>query len=231
MRHLFLPTCPSTQTYLRELIETEGPSDQIVVSTAEQTGGHGRRGKEWVFFENSLAFSFTLKPNSVLTLTSLEIGILIIQFFKTLNLTLLQKWPNDLMNEKGEKCGGIIQQIYQDQVIVGVGINLSSNGKESVAAEIPIGSLNLKLSSDEREELPLKIVNFINQHRLQSQEIKNLFNLHHYYQNKLVTITDEEKKVSGKFIGISEFGEALLVSQPGKIEKVLTGTLRLTANS
>jgi BirA family transcriptional regulator, biotin operon repressor / biotin---[acetyl-CoA-carboxylase] ligase len=229
MRHIHLDSCSSTQDYLKKLMEKEAQVVPTIVSTSNQTEGHGRRGNSWLFFENSLAFSFTLKPHDILTLSSLEIGILIIQFFESMGVKLKIKWPNDLMNEAGEKCGGIIQQFMHDQLVVGVGINLSRKGAPLPQTEIPIGSIEIKMDSSKRSQLPFEIVKFINSQRLKTEEIMNLFRDYHIYQDQMVTITDEGKLVTGKFIGLGEFGEALIQNSQEKIEKLLTGTLRLKA--
>lgn len=76
MYHTHFNTIHSTQIYLRDnLVELKGHSDEILVSTNEQTLGIGRRGSHWDSYENSLAMSFTMKPNLVPTLTPIEIGI------------------------------------------------------------------------------------------------------------------------------------------------------------
>jgi hypothetical protein len=82
MHHIHLGQCPSTQDILKgHLLGSD--FKEVLISCDRQIAGIGREGKTWIQGKNSLAFSFSLRPNPVISLTSLEIGILISRFFKT----------------------------------------------------------------------------------------------------------------------------------------------------
>ena len=125
IKHVHLPECPSTQGVLKKMLEEGGGDDgPTLVSTSRQTGGLGQGGSRWVHFAGSLAFSLSLPPHSRTGLTPLEVGAALTSFFASLGHRISLKWPNDLLNDKGEKCGGILCSLVDaDTVVAGIGIN------------------------------------------------------------------------------------------------------------
>jgi BirA family biotin operon repressor/biotin-[acetyl-CoA-carboxylase] ligase len=197
-QHIHLDTIDSTQSYLRDNYH----GGNVLVSAKEQTSGFGRQGKLWIHQKDSLAFSFSLRPCEIPTLTPLEVAVLIGIFFKEHNLKL--KWPNDLLNEKGEKCGGILTQNIDGILFIGVGINLSLGRSIEERKSYPAGSLNIgnvslkKLSND--------IYQFILSNRLAPSKIRELWPKSCIHLNKEVEIDD----ICGVFKGIGPIGEALV---------------------
>ena len=83
MYHLHFNNIPSTQIYLKDNLELLKIKNQnVLISSSEQTEGIGRRGNAWDTYPNSLALSFTLKPNTIASLTPIEVGLIVSQFFK-----------------------------------------------------------------------------------------------------------------------------------------------------
>jgi biotin-[acetyl-CoA-carboxylase] ligase BirA-like protein len=223
MHHVHLKECRSTQDEVKRAI-SENPGEYLI-STDHQSQGVGRQGSQWIHFSNALAFSFTLKPNEEITLTPLEIGILLAKFFKP---KVLIKWPNDLLNEKGEKLGGILCQLVNKQIIVGIGLNLKMQTEDNPYFPYPVNAIfnESELDSDIKQKLPPKIVDYILHNRLSPEMIHREFNQYCSHLHKEVEITNNSDTQVGLFTGISNIGEALIVSD-GEIKKVLTGSLRL----
>ena len=151
MHHIHFDQCESTQNYLKnnwdELIVNH---ENILISTDHQTKGIGRRGNSWKELSNSLFLSFSLSANEVLTLTSLEIGVLIVDFIsQKFNTDLRLKWPNDILTKDGHKCGGVLCNVVEkNQIIVGIGLNLGAHEKSELPSEtskFPIGCINKKI--------------------------------------------------------------------------------------
>ncbi len=223
MQKIHLNEVDSTQTYLKQ--NFHNLKDEILVSTSHQTGGHGRRGTYWKHLDQALAFSFTIQPNVELTLTPLEIGCLLADFFSP---KLLLKWPNDLINENKEKVGGIICQLVGETIVVGIGINLFVDPKEVFDFPYPIGGLFLEepqLKDSFHSTLPLEIYQHVLRNRLSPEEISKRFSKYCSHLGQNVKITDHAKEFTGYFRGISTLGEAILESD-GQIINVLTGSLR-----
>jgi BirA family biotin operon repressor/biotin-[acetyl-CoA-carboxylase] ligase len=225
MKSVFFNQLPSTQTYLIEHLSsliTEDPD--VIVSCQSQSAGLGRRANVWHHFEGSLAFSCTIRPSSIIGLTSLELGCLLIQFFRQYETTLALKWPNDIFNTKGEKCGGLLCQLIEGIVVAGIGLNMGELHSTNLLKNqnYPIGSISLSDKID-----PQEIYLFFLKNRLTSQEIVSEWNKHCFHIGRNVTIQDDEKKYQGIFIGIGEQGQAQLKTSENKFIELFSGNLFL----
>ncbi|MBF0312498.1 MAG: hypothetical protein HQK52_03725 [Oligoflexia bacterium] len=128
---MHLEESESTQTQLKSWVESEQSQQQCaIVTTIVQPGGMGRLGRKWDCLQNSLAFSFCASAHPKFMLSSLEVGVLLLQFLKgsfSGGRALFLKWPNDLLCLDGEeykKCGGILITVTGERLIVGIGLNL-----------------------------------------------------------------------------------------------------------
>ena len=234
MYHTHFNIIHSTQIYLRDnLIELKSHSDEILISTSEQTLGVGRKGSQWDTYANSLAMSFTIKPNFVPTLTPIEIGILIIDFLKSeYNISIKLKWPNDLLTNEGKKCGGIIAQyIDPETVIAGFGINLGSHFSSETPVHYKHGlgnvSDSIKLLPEDHKIIPVKLYKFILKNRIFDEEqIRKRFKESCIHIGRNVKIDDDGVYFTGRFIGIGKNGEAL-VEINDNIHSFLSSSLKI----
>lgn len=234
MYHLHFKKCHSTQIYLKDNIDnllTFG--EKILVSTEHQTSGVGRTGNSWIQLENALAFSFTLKPAATLTLTPLEVGILISEFLeKTFKVKPLLKWPNDLMTGNNEKCGGIMMHFHKDNtVLVGVGLNLgkfSGNPTSQHFNHTPSSLTQKTLAEDEYKKIPYALVDYIHGHRIKDEYIKNSWLALCTHKNKRVEIIEStSSKIEGEFIGLGTLGEAVIKDKSGDEKEFISGSLKI----
>jgi BirA family biotin operon repressor/biotin-[acetyl-CoA-carboxylase] ligase len=218
MNHIHLETCPSTQDHLLNLNDL---SQNILVSSNFQTTGRGRRTNEWHSGHGSLSMSFTLKPNEVLTLTSAEVSILICEYFKS---KIKIKWPNDLINLEGQKCGGVILQKVEETLVVGVGLNMTFIPEDKF--DYPVGSiLNINADFNAQSESK-KLYSFILDNRLSATEVKSRWEKICSHLNKEVILTEDSVEFHGKFLGIGDHGQAILES-PFEIKELYNGSLRI----
>jgi BirA family transcriptional regulator, biotin operon repressor / biotin---[acetyl-CoA-carboxylase] ligase len=223
MHHIHLDQCASTQEYLKNYLQEGGPQE-VLISCREQTDGKGRQGRSWIQGRDSLAFSFSLKPNPIVSLTSLEIGVLISMFFKSnFSLEIKLKWPNDLMVLGFKKCGGILCQTYEKYLLVGVGINLGEIDFSPEDLSTEIASLPI---IGNQKDLPQKIYNYILKNRLSPEATKSTWENLCAHLNREVVIENER----GFFVGIGESGELLLKTDLG-IKKIFSGSLFLSPES
>ncbi len=228
IKHLHLNKTESTQTDLKLIVQEKmlTPDSTYLISTDNQQMGVGRQGTNWVHIENAIAFSFIIKPSHTLTLTPLEVGAHLARYFSS---RVKLKWPNDLLNEKNEKVGGIICQYYKDLIIAGIGINLIYN--ENHDFPYAVGGIyphEYLLEDDFKKKLPLDIYTHILNNRLSDLQIKNEWNTYCAHKEKLVTISDRKSVVKGHFHSIGTNGEAIVENSNGEFEKVLTGSLRFS---
>lgn len=218
MHHLHFNSIHSTQVYLRDnLTELQTHSENVLITTNEQSLGVGRKGNKWDSYPNSLAMSFTLKPNSIPTMTPIEIGILTSQFFShEFKKLIFLKWPNDLLTGEGEKCGGIIAQyINQSTVIVGLGLNFKTAHSINYPTHYKhgLGSIDFEkeLTYKELLDVSINLYQYILENRIQSaSDLQETFKDKCFHIGKEVIIDDDDKDYHGKFLGIGTNGEAIV---------------------
>ena len=223
MNHIHLNSIPSTQDYLMD--NFENPKEGILVSTNLQTQGKGQYERAWKQFEGSLAFSFTLAPNPVITLSSLEIPVLIRNYLKEkFNIETKFKWPNDLMNTTGEKIGGIlINRQGNHDLVIGVGINLWPIEHQTDFL-YKAGSLFKTRDEFDPKTLALEIYHYILNNRLGSSQIIKAWNESCIYLNQKVEIKENNISHHGVFQGLGDNGQALLFDGQKQLE-IYTGSL------
>ena len=218
----------STQKYLKEHLEGLSlDSSRILISTDLQTNGIGRRNKSWHHKENALAFSFTLPTSNKKSIISLEMVVLLVLFLKNKGYEISLKWPNDLLNKKGQKCGGVIIHLLKDIFIVGVGINWGICSFEEECQYIPgvLDESRTLLKQDYRN-IPFLIYNYILNHRLSEQEIQKKWMEFCIHMGKSVKISENNKVFEGVFTGVGTCGEAMLINQ-NETKSFFTGSLSL----
>lgn len=226
IHQVHLPTTSSTQEDLKRFLQHNPSPGEVLISTDRQQSGQGRQGARWRHLSRALAFSFTLRPASTLTLTPLEIGVHLSQFFSP---KVCLKWPNDLLNQQKEKVGGIICQLYKDVIMVGIGINLQASENESTDGfPYPVGFIfdDANLSPNFKKTLPHQIYEHILSNRLSDEEIKQKWLRDSSHLNQTVRIIDQEVEHHGKFTSLGQNGEAVLTDNQGEEVKILTGSLR-----
>ncbi|MBT4770685.1 MAG: biotin--[acetyl-CoA-carboxylase] ligase [Rhodospirillaceae bacterium] len=115
----------------------EGAPAGTLVWAKSQTGGKGRRGRDWVSPGGNLYASLLLRPNILLAQAPEISFVAAVAVFNTLCFILPQtarihmKWPNDIIVE-GHKIAGILlessaQGEMLDWLVVGIGINIASS--------------------------------------------------------------------------------------------------------
>lgn len=233
-----LESCQSTTTELKRLID-ESDNDSLLVSTSFQSAGHGRMGKSWLGLPNALALSFVVEANpTTSTLTSLEIGLAVSEFMRLNHQAKLSlKWPNDLLNSKREKVGGILlQNLKANLYICGIGINWSDpenklSELERLPQQYPAGALFDKdvvgLTSTDKKEISFKLATYVKERipKLRLENFTALWSAACIHIDHEVEIVDSEKRVRGIFKGIGQNGEALIQVGEEQLLKVYSGSL------
>jgi BirA family biotin operon repressor/biotin-[acetyl-CoA-carboxylase] ligase len=228
MQHLHFEEIDSTQKYLQENIDDLiKQHSHVLISCEKQNSGIGRSGNLWIQNPKSIAFSCSLNPNKNLSITPLEIGLVLIKYFhQRFNINLKIKWPNDLLNEENKKLGGIISHYYNEKlVIIGIGINVGEIQIQNNEFRHGISSIKMNEKYDLKSWC-YEIYHYLLQNRLTPEEVVANFKIHCAHQDQMVRIIENDKNFDGIFIGCDEFGAAQL-----KINESLTnfisGTLTI----
>lgn len=102
-----------------------------VVSATNQTDGRGRRNRKWESLKNSsmLATFILAKREESPMIDVAHLMITVCDVIEVNGPNARIKWPNDLVieTEKSKKVGGCLTEIVDDTLLVGIGINITSD--------------------------------------------------------------------------------------------------------
>lgn len=220
IKHIHLNDCDSTQELLKEQLNNQTGSEQILVSCENQISGRGRGENKWNSMPGTLCFSLNLKAHPVMSYTALEVSVIIARFFELKGKKLKLKWPNDLWNENSKKCAGILIQANQNVLLTGIGINLFSYDEE-------FGGVFPGAFEIDKKVWCLEIAEFIFNNRYQDlQTLRADWLSRCGHLNQLVKITEGNEVFEGVFQGLGEHGEAEVCSD-GQINHIYNGSLRI----
>ena len=225
MKHIHKESLDSTQEYLQEYLTQD--DENILVSCNKQNNGKGQYNRRWESVDTGIFMSCLISANPTLTLTSLEVGVLVKQFlFKKFNKELKLKWPNDILDTNGNKCGGILINNLgnNSKLIVGIGINLYGE-KIDLSSSRPLGYICETQPIETPKELTLEIYKYILDNRLTPDLTISMWTEAAIHINQRVQIRDSETIQDGVFIGVGKMGEALIKDLNGSTKKFYSGSL------
>lgn len=125
----------STNTYLRELINTSMPKDYTVVMAKNQTNGRGQMGTHWVtqegknltisVFKDTRAF-YMKHPFGI----SMVVALALVKTLEHFSVPKIKiKWPNDILSDNKKICGILIENVIKKNKliasIIGIGLNVN----------------------------------------------------------------------------------------------------------
>ncbi|MBK5100811.1 MAG: biotin--[acetyl-CoA-carboxylase] ligase [Desulfobacteraceae bacterium] len=133
---IYFSETDSTNTRAKELATQGAPEGTLVVSE-EQTGGRGRKGREWFSPSKggiylSLILRPTISPGEAPKITLLTAVATAEALLSLTQLEIRIKWPNDIL-VNGKKLVGILTEMSTDMdkidyVVVGLGLNVNTPG-------------------------------------------------------------------------------------------------------
>src|SRR5579863_5956851 len=113
----------------------DGAPEGTVLAAEEQCSGRGRMGRAWVSPPRSaLTFSVLLRPGTIpparLGWLPLLAGVAVTTAVRTVTAVDAQlKWPNDVL-VRAAKLAGILAEASGGAVVVGIGLNVSTEPDE-----------------------------------------------------------------------------------------------------
>jgi BirA family biotin operon repressor/biotin-[acetyl-CoA-carboxylase] ligase len=139
--YVYEPECESTQL----LLLGSGLPEGATAATDHQTGGRGRLGRRWESPPGtSVLTSVMLHPPAGRHLPELSLVAALAAaeaIEGATGLTAQVKWPNDVMLNR-RKVAGILSELTDGTVVVGIGINVNQSRDELPAGvTTPAGSL------------------------------------------------------------------------------------------
>lgn len=112
-----------------------GVAEGLVVTAERQVAGRGRLGRRWAMPSRAgIAVSVLLRPDGVSParygwLPLLAGTALVEAVRRVAAVDAVLKWPNDLLID-GRKCGGVLVELHERAVVVGIGLNCSLRADE-----------------------------------------------------------------------------------------------------
>ncbi|WP_376745449.1 biotin--[acetyl-CoA-carboxylase] ligase, partial [Acinetobacter variabilis] len=157
------------------------------------------------------------------------IALNILQMPSLKGLDLQVKWPNDLYSLQGKWGGILIEPISTQQVVVGVGINISPL-MESIPDQQVTSLTELGLPHTSRVDLIAELYLAIQQagewFNYGSQNLPARFNQYAAFFQQTVEFTDIQGQYSGTFLGIQDDGAVIIETNAGT-QTFYQGQLRL----
>ncbi len=224
----YFDTISSTNDYAKTLLY-EAPEGTVVLAD-EQTDARGRHGTSWYSPPGGLWMSVLLQPEKT-TLLSIAAGVAVCSSLHTFGITPGLKWPNDIiMNRK--KIGGILTEIIDDNVIVGIGVNLNIRSFPQDLRDIASSVfLQTKKHLDKKMVFDLVCREFDEYYGMlkqnQDRDILSKWRDYTVLLGQQVTIQTGDLTVAGKVLDIGTNGALIVMRSDGQIEHVSSGVCHL----
>jgi len=239
----------STSDYLLQRAPFE-PGRASVCLAEYQTGGRGRRGRQWFAAAGSgicisLGWCFPAVPAG-LSCLGLAAGVAVLRAVQVCGIREAQlKWPNDLLVD-GKKLAGILVDVQGEsggplQVVIGVGLNyapdpLAAGAAVAAGGIAPVSMVELDSGVLPRRnkvaaELVTAMIQVMQQFEQSGfEQLADEWQRADFLRGKVVQVTATGNTAVGVAQGISSDGQ-LLVSTNGELRRLMTGDVTVRAAS
>lgn len=228
----------STNSDLMQLAEKTA-IDGVALAAEVQTGGRGRRGRQWVSpFAQNVALSLGMsidRPTAEIGPISLSIGLAVANAIKELGVEGVQlKWPNDVLIQ-GQKAAGILIELADATrpatLVVGIGINVHAAPGVEVTGEYKATCLASHTPNPSRNGIVANVMNHVIEavqryEREGFEGIQRLWQEMDFLRGKDVVLLSGERTIDGIAQGIDSEG-SYLIQTPNGIERAIGGDLSL----
>jgi BirA family biotin operon repressor/biotin-[acetyl-CoA-carboxylase] ligase len=220
----------STNTYVKD--RAAGPEGLVALADF-QTAGRGRMDRRWVSPpRSSLLCSILLAPGLQPDQLQLVVALVALSTRSALErlsgLRVGLKWPNDLV-VGGDKVAGLLAEIVSHgdelRVVVGIGVNLTYDGPEDVAATSVLAQTGLTIAPRALLDILLEE---IDSRRSLLVDADGRLALREEYVSALATIgqhvrvEQSDETLHGLAVGVDEEGR-LLVDVEGVVRTFSVG--------
>jgi BirA family biotin operon repressor/biotin-[acetyl-CoA-carboxylase] ligase len=208
----------STNTYVKDRAEEP---EGLVALADFQTAGRGRMDRRWLSPpRSSLLCSILLAPGLEPDQLQLVVALVALSARSALErlsgLRASLKWPNDLV-VGGDKLAGLLAEIvaHDDElrVVVGIGINLTYDGPEDVAATSVLAQTGLTIVPRALLDILLEEIDFrrallsdeVGRRALREEYVRALSTIGQH-----VRVEQSDETLQGVAIGVDENGRLLV---------------------
>ncbi len=238
--------CTSTFDVAWQLVRDNVLPEWGAVLASRQSAGRGQLRREWHSPRGNLYVTFRLPddPNLRGDAASVVAGWLLAAAFSRLGFPVSLKWPNDLLNDAGQKVGGILLEERGGVLLAGVGVNIAKAPppeqlRADHAASAAVLSGREESSNAPPAPFPLwrSLVRALIQEYICSvagQSAAGIFagvNAMLAWKGRAVTLFEGDgSAVSGRLEGVGRQGGVLLRCAGGETRELSSGSLSLGTN-
>ncbi len=233
-----LKSVASTNTYAKEKASENAPNGTVILSNV-QTGGKGRLGKNFYSPKgDGIYMSLILRPNFTteqsLLITSIVAVAVASAIEELCELDCKIKWVNDIYVSGKKICGILTEAAVNfevgglDYVVVGIGVNVSG---EDFPDDISNIASSIKLQNGKTVSRNRLIAEILNKIEIYLSDITSKKSLEEYKSRSIVigkriSVQKNEDIYEASCIGIDDYCRLILKHDDGKLETLLSGTIR-----
>jgi|GEM_PF-3449679 len=216
----------STMAAARVLAENLSSEEYGVVIAQEQTNGRGRQGRTWSESDQALYYTliFDLGKKIDLTGFSLVVGLATVDVLSSYNAEVYLKWPNDVVDKDKRKLSGVLIEKDNNNLVVGIGVNLLSTPQEVPMAVSVYDLINSEVHPSEfAGKLTSSLIRYWEEYKKYgfSYFRQDWLNTAYRYSED-IEISTVKGVIKGKFYDISDVGELIIDTGVNK-ESVMSG--------
>jgi BirA family biotin operon repressor/biotin-[acetyl-CoA-carboxylase] ligase len=223
--HHHFAVTDSTNAHLKRLALDGAPAGTVVSADA-QTAGYGQRGRTWVSAPGrglyvSMLLPFPATPFHLPFVLGLGCRDALAAYTDEVGL----KWVNDLVARR-RKLGGMLVELTKAGAIAGIGINMAA---QDVADGIALADLSPAIPG--AEDLLARLLAGIERRHAQWQAegfepIRADWMAASVTLGRSIQVIGEAQPMAGVAESIGPSGELLLRRPDGRLETVISGTIR-----
>ncbi len=233
---VLMDSVDSTNEYLLSLC-TNRSIHKTICLAEHMTHGRGRQQKKWVAgaFQNvmmSVGWEFHSGVQQLSGL-SLAIAVMVVRCLKRISHQPFEvKWPNDILWHK-RKLSGILIEIKDHFVVVGVGVNCSLSSSAIELIDQPVASMGEFCDiAPKRNQLVAELIvemcaGLERFSREQLKPFREEWEQWHAYHNRQMRQMGSQIR-EGHAVGIDESGALLLRQEDGQILPIRSGEIVLS---
>jgi BirA family biotin operon repressor/biotin-[acetyl-CoA-carboxylase] ligase len=219
-------------------LSNHSPDSVFAITADEQLKGRGRLQREWHSpFGAGIALSVAIPTKFFRCDTSaipLLVGIAANECLKGLGANAKLKWPNDLMvvmnSAETKKLGGILVQLHDDYVIVGIGINVDIQSDE-LPTETATSLSLIDIQTTRESLIAALLVRLESVTKLTAEEWLPLYSHDSSTIGTQVAVARKSDSiVTGIALAVLKSGELLLDTEDGRIVVTSGDVLQVRPN-
>lgn len=235
---IYFDETDSTNNQAKQYAEKGEASGTLFVAET-QTGGRGRRGRNWISQpESGIWMTLLLRPQirpadaSMLTLVSaMAVARAVTESCGDVACRI--KWPNDIVLNKKKVCGILTEMSAETDwvnfVVIGIGINVNI---ENFADEIKDIATSLYMETGRRVKRSTIVAQFskyFTAYYNQFLKTCDLSSLVSEYNKMLINagqqvqISDRADTFAGKALGVDETGALKVLKEDGSVAAIVAG--------